>query len=157
MAKTEEPILIAQMDVTGSVEHTGDYYYRTYAPGVSMAREAGTYVINLTNENRLLGKNHRNEASRFFQQAATLEPGSYFPYLYGAFCSDNRAGSLEKALQLNPGSIRAWDLLGNEFLGLGQPQIASTCFECASLVFPAYKPAFRRGILEKDLTGFVQP
>ena len=33
-------------------EEGGDYYYRTYAPGISMAQEEGVYVINLTNVHR---------------------------------------------------------------------------------------------------------
>ena len=33
-------------------EDGGDYYYRTYAPGLAMAREEGVYVINLTNVHR---------------------------------------------------------------------------------------------------------
>jgi len=33
-------------------EDGGDYYYRTYAPGLAMAQEEGVYVINLTNVHR---------------------------------------------------------------------------------------------------------
>ena len=41
-------LLIAQVEPPQR-EDLGDYYYRTYAPGVAMAQEDGVYVINLTN------------------------------------------------------------------------------------------------------------
>ena len=47
----ERPILVAQVD-TPQDETTGDFYYRTYAPGVAMAQCEGVYVINLTNIHR---------------------------------------------------------------------------------------------------------
>lgn len=41
-------LLIAQIEPPQR-EDLGDYYYRTFAPGIAMAREEGVYVINLTN------------------------------------------------------------------------------------------------------------
>ena len=46
-----QPILIAQVEPPQN-EEGGDYYYRTLAPGRTMAREDGVYVINLTNIHR---------------------------------------------------------------------------------------------------------
>lgn len=45
------PLLIVQVEPPQQ-EDGGDYYYRTYAPGMAMAREKGVYVINLTNIHR---------------------------------------------------------------------------------------------------------
>lgn len=45
------PLLICQIEPPQNTE-TGDYYYRTHAPGLSMSREESVYVINLTNEHR---------------------------------------------------------------------------------------------------------
>jgi glycosyltransferase involved in cell wall biosynthesis len=47
-----EPILMAQIEPPQNIEG-GDFYYRSYAPGVCMAQEEGVYVVNLTSEHRL--------------------------------------------------------------------------------------------------------
>lgn len=44
-------LLIAQVEPPQTADG-GDYYYRTYAPGIAMAREEGVWVINLTNVHR---------------------------------------------------------------------------------------------------------
>jgi hypothetical protein len=46
----ESPLLIVQVEPPQDT-NGGDYYYRTYAPGMAMA-EAGAYVVNLTNIHR---------------------------------------------------------------------------------------------------------
>ena len=46
----EDPLLIVQVEPPQDTS-CGDYYYRTYAPGMAMA-EAGAYVVNLTNIHR---------------------------------------------------------------------------------------------------------
>lgn len=46
-----KPLLIVQVEPPQE-ESGGDFYYRTYAPGIAMAREQGVYVINLTNAHR---------------------------------------------------------------------------------------------------------
>ncbi len=48
---TPYDIIIAQVEPPQQ-EEGGDYYYRTYAPGIAMAEEEGIYVINLTNVHR---------------------------------------------------------------------------------------------------------
>lgn len=45
------PLLIAQVEPPQN-EEGGDYYYRTLAPGMAMAREEGIYIVNLTNVHR---------------------------------------------------------------------------------------------------------
>ncbi len=89
-------------------------------------------------------EDHATVASRLYESAAALEPANYLPHLYGAYCSGNTVRSLGRAVQLNPDSIRAWDLLGLEFLRLGQPENASRCFSMASNLFPEYRPSWRR-------------
>ena len=44
-------ILIVQVEPPQR-EDGGDYYYRTFAPGIAMAQQQGVYVINLTNVHR---------------------------------------------------------------------------------------------------------
>lgn len=46
------PVLIAQVD-TPQAENTGDFYYRTYAPGIGMARCEAVYALSLTSVHRL--------------------------------------------------------------------------------------------------------
>jgi hypothetical protein len=45
-------LLIVQIEPPQDIQG-GDFYYRTYAPGVCMAQEEGVYVVNLTGEHRL--------------------------------------------------------------------------------------------------------
>jgi glycosyltransferase involved in cell wall biosynthesis len=44
-------LLIAQVEPPQKMDG-GDYFYRTYAPGIAMAQEEGVYVANLTNQHR---------------------------------------------------------------------------------------------------------
>ena len=46
------PFLLIQMDAP-QAENTGDFYYRTYAPGIGMARCEDVYTLNFTNVHRL--------------------------------------------------------------------------------------------------------
>ena len=50
--RSDSPLLIAQVDSTQD-ETTGDFYYRTIAPGVGMACCEGVHVVNLVNFHRL--------------------------------------------------------------------------------------------------------
>jgi glycosyltransferase involved in cell wall biosynthesis len=49
---SDSPLLIAQVDSTQD-ETTGDFYYRTIAPGAGMACCEGVHVVNLVNFHRL--------------------------------------------------------------------------------------------------------
>jgi glycosyltransferase involved in cell wall biosynthesis len=49
--KDNHSLLIVQVEPPQR-EDLGDYYYRTYAPGIAMAKEEGVYVINVTNVHR---------------------------------------------------------------------------------------------------------
>ncbi len=50
--RNDSALLIAQVDSTQD-ETTGDFYYRTIAPGVGMARCDGVHVVNLIHYHRL--------------------------------------------------------------------------------------------------------
>jgi hypothetical protein len=45
------PLLIAQVEPPQH-EGSGDYFYRTHAPGIAMAQNDGVHVINITNQHR---------------------------------------------------------------------------------------------------------
>jgi len=45
--RSDSALLIVQVD-SPQDETTGDFYYRTFAPGVGMAHCEGVYVVNLT-------------------------------------------------------------------------------------------------------------
>ncbi len=45
------PMIIAQVEPPQNMG-SGDYFYRTHAPGVTMAQDDGVYVINITNQHR---------------------------------------------------------------------------------------------------------
>ena len=50
--RSDSPLLIVQVD-SPQDETTGDFYYRTFAPGVGMAHCEGVYVVDLTYFHRL--------------------------------------------------------------------------------------------------------
>jgi glycosyltransferase involved in cell wall biosynthesis len=50
--RSDSPLLIVQVD-SPQDETTGDFYYRTFAPGVGMAHCEGVQVVNLTYYHRL--------------------------------------------------------------------------------------------------------
>ncbi|MHC1724801.1 MAG: glycosyltransferase [Syntrophobacteraceae bacterium] len=50
--ENKSPLLIVQVDLAQD-ESLGDFYYRTYAPGVGMAQCDGVYVVNLVYLHRL--------------------------------------------------------------------------------------------------------
>ncbi|MGA2404253.1 MAG: hypothetical protein ABSG91_21530, partial [Syntrophobacteraceae bacterium] len=50
--RNHSPLLIAQVD-SAQDEATGDFYYRTFAPGVGMAHCEGVHVVNLIYFHRL--------------------------------------------------------------------------------------------------------
>ncbi|MBW1740023.1 MAG: glycosyltransferase [Deltaproteobacteria bacterium] len=47
----KKSFLIAQVEAPHRADG-GDYYYRTHAPGIAMAKQEGIYVVNLTNVHR---------------------------------------------------------------------------------------------------------
>lgn len=50
-ANREQPLLIVQIE-SPQQDNCGDYYYRTYTPGLAMSQLSGTHVVTLTNIHR---------------------------------------------------------------------------------------------------------
>ncbi len=50
-SENNNPLLIVQVEPPQDVD-SGDYFYRTHAPGIAMAQDDGVYVINITNQHR---------------------------------------------------------------------------------------------------------
>ena len=142
-------------------EDGGDYYYRTYTPGIAMARKEGAYVINLTNVHRkkeeIMRQTARNyvikerlhyqhaqekiafAAHSLFSEASLLEPHNYMPYLLGASYSSHTISWLQEAIERNPHSVKSWILLGEEYARKGDIVSAIKGFESASGIFPEYE------------------
>ncbi len=51
LSENNNPLLIAQVEPPQNMD-SGDYFYRTHAPGVAMAQDDGVHVINITNQHR---------------------------------------------------------------------------------------------------------
>ncbi len=49
--ENNSPLLIVQVEPPQHAG-SGDYFYRTHAPGIAMAKDNGVYVINITNQHR---------------------------------------------------------------------------------------------------------
>ncbi|MCE5242590.1 MAG: glycosyltransferase [Syntrophobacteraceae bacterium] len=82
------------------------------------------------------------KAAHMFAEAATLEPGSHLPHLYGAFLSDDVLASLARAGTLNPRSVRSRMLLGEEYARRNDMVNAMDSFRAAAEIFPQYELPF---------------
>jgi len=99
----------------------------------------------------------KEQARRLFQQAMTLEPTNYLPFLFGAPVSVDPIDSLRKALELQPDSLKARILLGEECARRGKIIEAFQSFESALKVYPDYEIAYLRAAdLLKKLGKKVQ-
>ncbi|MFH1624855.1 MAG: hypothetical protein ABID54_06835 [Pseudomonadota bacterium] len=106
------------------------------------------------------------DARKLFEAAEALEPGNYLPHLFGSSTTPDTIDSLSKALKLNPNSIKAWVLLGEEFARRGRVQEALHSFESAVKVDPEYEVPYLRvaallrelgdGAKSEDLLGKVK-
>jgi tetratricopeptide (TPR) repeat protein len=86
----------------------------------------------------------KEKAHRLFQQAMTLEPKNYLPFLFGAPVSVDPIDSLTEALEIQPDSLKAWVLLGEECARRGKIIEAFQSFESALKVYPDYEIAYLR-------------
>ena len=93
----------------------------------------------------------KDKARQYFETAEQLEPLMYQTYLFGYGVSPDPIGSLGKALQLNPNSLKATLLLGEELAGIGDVLKAFESFDAAIRIFPDYDIPFLRAavLLEK--------
>ncbi|MBW1723520.1 MAG: glycosyltransferase [Deltaproteobacteria bacterium] len=83
-------------------------------------------------------------ARRFFEEAKSLEPKNYQPYLLGAPVSSDPIRSLQKALELKPDSLKAWIMLGDRLAGMGKIHEALSCYNSAVGIFSEYDLPYRK-------------
>ncbi len=89
-------------------------------------------------------RNDPVQANRYFEEAAGLEPGNYLPYLFSATIATDLISRLQKALQLKPDSLKAWIMLGEQYVKRGKVMEAIQTFELAARLHPEYEiPSLR--------------
>jgi len=80
----------------------------------------------------------KKHARQLFEEASAIEQDNYLPFLFGSPVSPDAVSCLQKALKLNPDSIKAWILLGEVFMRNGKAIDAIKSFESAVRVYPNY-------------------
>ncbi len=88
------------------------------------------------------GKSEKAEAC--FKEADSLQPENYLPAMFSAPVSPNPLASLKKALALNPESLKAWILLGENYSREGKINQAFKSFDAAAEICPDYEIPYRR-------------
>jgi tetratricopeptide (TPR) repeat protein len=86
----------------------------------------------------------REQAQAYFAEAFRMEPKSHLPCLFGANSANDAIMSLKRALALNPGSIKAWILLGEAHARKGNTFASLKAFESAAELFPEYEIPYAR-------------
>jgi tetratricopeptide (TPR) repeat protein len=86
----------------------------------------------------------KEQAHRLFQKAMMLEPRNYLPFLFGSPVSADPVDYLRKAIELQPDSIKARILLGEEWARKGKIIEAFQSFESALNVYPDYEIPYLR-------------
>jgi glycosyltransferase involved in cell wall biosynthesis len=91
-------------------------------------------------------------AFKIFEEAATLEPKSYLPFMFAASITPDPIACLSNALKQEPYSIKSWTLLGEEFEKVGKVKEALECYESAINVYSDYEIPYQKiGTLLKKL------
>jgi tetratricopeptide (TPR) repeat protein len=104
----------------------------------------GLVAMQVTNDRKL--------ANRLFEEAAALEPENYLPFLFGSPVSSDPVNTLNRAIELEPDSLKSWLLLGEEFERTGKIKEALESFESAVKICPEYEiPYLRVAVLLKKL------
>ena len=90
-------------------------------------------------------------ARKYFEEASATHPDNYLSFLYGFSVSPDPVMFLRKALELNPDSLKAWILLGEELAKRNKIKEAFECFNSAARIYPEYEiPLLRAAsLLEK--------
>jgi glycosyltransferase involved in cell wall biosynthesis len=83
-----------------------------------------------------------SKAWRMFLEAMEIEPSLYMPWLFGAFVSDDPAGTLKDALERNPRSIVSLIHLGKAYMSKGMLTQAIESFKAAADIFPEYEAPY---------------
>lgn len=92
-------------------------------------------------------------AYRLFKEAMMLGPENYLPFLFGASVTPDPVNSLLKAIKLNPDSLKAWILLGEEFEKRGKVIEALESYESAAGIYPEYNIPYLRASKLLNLMG----
>lgn len=104
----------------------------------------GLVAMQVTDDKKL--------ANQLFEEAAALEPENYLPFLFGSPVSSDPVNTLNRALELEPDSLKSWLLLGEEFERTGKIKEALESFESAVKICPEYEiPYLRVALLLKKL------
>jgi hypothetical protein len=92
-----------------------------------------------------------DDALRLFEKASSLVPDSYLPFLYGSAVAPDPICFLQKALELEPRSLKAWVLLGEAYSRANRIEETMQCFDTAVQVCPDYSVPYLRAahVLEK--------
>jgi len=97
-------------------------------------------------------RNDKDLACQMFEEAAFMEPENYLPLLFGTPVSKDPIGSLFKAIERKPDSLKAWIMLGEEFASKGRIKEALESFGSAIDLFPAYDiPILRTAAILKKI------
>ena len=86
----------------------------------------------------------KKHAWQLFEEASAIEQDNYLPFLFGSPVSPDAISCLQKALELNPDSIKAWILLGEAFTRNGRVIDAIKSFESAVKIYPDYEIPYLR-------------
>lgn len=86
----------------------------------------------------------KKHARQLFEEASVIEQDNYLPFLFGSPVSQDAISCLQKALELNPDSIKACILLGEAFTGKGKIIDAIQSFESAVKIYPDYEIPYLR-------------
>lgn len=86
----------------------------------------------------------KKHARQLFEEASAIEQDNYLPFLFGSPVSPDAISCLQKALELNPDSIKAWLLLGETFTRRGKVIDAINSFESAVKIYPDYEIPYLR-------------
>lgn len=82
------------------------------------------------------------QAKDCFQKGARLESKNYLPHLYSSGIAENPIGTLSKAIHLEPSSIKAHILLGDELAKRGNIMDALGLYNRALIIYPEYDLPF---------------
>jgi tetratricopeptide (TPR) repeat protein len=83
-----------------------------------------------------------SKAWNMFLEAIEMEPSLYFPYLFGAFVSNDPIQTLKNATARDPCSIVSWIHLGRAYLSKGSMVQALESFNAAAHIFPEYEQPY---------------
>jgi tetratricopeptide (TPR) repeat protein len=121
-------------------KETGTFRLKRYLHLSPTAFEQSLYnglIYNQIDQNKF-------QACLMFEQAMSLQPQNYLPHLFGASVMPDTIQSLQKAISLNPLSIKSLILIGEEYLARKDFINALKYFEMAADLFPSYEIPYMR-------------